>query len=107
MEIIRDFLKKNNTCVIALRMLYDNNEVKLKTFYRVLSCVIYSIIDNYVSVDYRSCQSRNSSSISSNTISEQTGFNILPGTGIPELLLNLVCCHGFTEIPDSIIILNF
>ena len=33
-------------------------------------------------------------------------FNVLHGIGIPELLLNLVSCHGFMKKPNSTVILN-
>ena len=46
------------------------------------------------------------SSISSKPTFEQTSFNILLGIGIPELLLNLVSCHGFMKKPNSTVILN-
>ena len=37
---------KNNTCVIALVMYYENIKTDPMKVYRVLSCVIYSVIDN-------------------------------------------------------------
>ena len=75
--------------------------------YRVLSCVVYSLIDNYVCIDYLSCQLKTLSSISSKPKFEQTSFNILLGIGIPELLLKLAYCHGFTKKPNSTVISNF
>ena len=38
---------------------------------------------------------------------EDKSFNILLGIGIPELLLNLVSCHGFMKKPNSTVILNY
>ena len=58
MEDITGCLKKKNTCVIALIYFNDNNGVKPKKVYRVLSCAIYSLIENYVCIDYLSCQSK-------------------------------------------------
>ena len=72
----------------------------------MLSCVIYYLIENYVCVDYLSCQSKNLISISSKLKFEQTMFNILFGIGIPELVLNLVSYHGFMKKPDSTVIIN-
>ena len=72
----------------------------------MLSCVVYSLIDNYVCIDYLACQSKTLSFISSKPTFEDTSFNILLGIGIPELLLNLVSCHGFTKKPNSNVILN-
>ena len=65
--------------------------------YGVLSCVVYYLIDNDVCIKYISCQSKTLSSISFKPTLEQTSFNILIGIGIPELLLNLVSCHGFKK----------
>ena len=73
----------------------------------MLSCVDYSLIDNYVCIKYLLCQSKTLSFISSKPTFEQTSFNILPGIGIPELLLNLVYCHGLMKKPNSTVILNF
>ena len=73
----------------------------------MLSCVLYSLINNDVCIDYLSCQSKTLSRISTNRRYEQKSFNILIGIGIPELLLNLSSCHGFTEKSNSIVILNW
>ena len=97
METIKDCLGKNNTCVMALIIFYENNGLKPKKLYRVLSCVVYALIDNYFCIDYISCQPKTLRSISSKPTFEQTNFNILLGIGIPELLLNLVSCHGFMK----------
>ena len=69
--------------------------------YGVLSFVVFSLIDNYVCIDYLPCQS-----ISSNPTFEDTSFNTLLGIGIIELLLDLLSCHGFTKKPNSTVILN-
>ena len=68
METIKYFPRKNNTCVMALIMIYDNNGEKPKKMYWVLSCVVYSFIDNCVCIDYLSYQSKNLISISSQPI---------------------------------------
>ena len=107
METIKYFMRKKNTCVMALIMFYENNREKLKKVYRVLSCVIYSFIDNCVCVDCLSCESKTLSSISSKPAFEQTSFNILLGIGISELLLNQVYYRGFVKIPNSTVILNY
>ena len=67
--------------------------------YRVLSCVLCSLIENYVCIDYFSCQSKTFSVIPCNPTFEYTSFNILLSIGISELLLNLVSCHGFMKKP--------
>ena len=47
---ISKILSKNNTRVFALFMFYETRK-KIKNF-KVLSCVIYTIISNYVCIDY-------------------------------------------------------
>ena len=56
METINDCLGNKNTCVMALITFNDNNKEKPKKVYKVLSCVVYSLIENYVCIDYLSCQ---------------------------------------------------
>ena len=97
METVRYFLRKKNTCVLALIMFYDNNGVKPNKVCRVLSCVLYYLIENYVCIDYLSYQSKTLSTISSNRIFEKISFNILLGIDIPELLLDILSCHGFVK----------
>ena len=75
-------------------------------FFRVLSCVVYTLIENYVCIDCLLCQSKTLSDISINSAFKDTSFNLLLGIGIPELLLNLVSCNGFTKKPNSTVILN-
>ena len=74
--------------------------------YRVLSCVIYSVIDNYVCIDYICYKYKKLSIISSDKIFEQALYDIWLGIGIPEVLMSLVSCHGFTEKPNRTVILN-
>ena len=52
METIKDCLRKKNTCVMALIIIYENNGEIPKQLYRVLYCVVYYPIDNYVCIDY-------------------------------------------------------
>ena len=71
-----------------------------KQLYRLLSQVVYFLIDSYVLINYLSCQSKTLRSISSKPKFEETSFNTILGIGIPELLLNLVSCHGFMKKPN-------
>ena len=48
---ISKILLKPNTRVLALVMLYENRK-NAKKMFRVLSCVIYTIISNYVCIYY-------------------------------------------------------
>ena len=107
MESIIDVMKNKDTCIIALMMFYESKGKNSTKLYSVLSCVFYSIIEDYVCIDYWYCQSKTLSNISSDRMFEQTSYDILLGIGIPEVLLNLVSCHGFMEKPNSTVILNF
>ena len=88
-------MTKKNTSVMALIMIYENVGISIKTLFRVLSCVVYTLIENYVCIDYLSCQSKALCNISKNTSFKETNFKLLLDIGIPELLLNLLYCHGF------------
>ena len=63
--------------------------------FRALSCVVYTLIDNYVCIEYLPCQSKTLSAISCYPTFKDTSFNLLLSIGIPELLLNIVSCHGW------------
>ena len=52
MGTIKDFLRKKNTFVMTLIIFYDNNGEKQRKMYKVLGCVVYYLIENYVSIDY-------------------------------------------------------
>ena len=54
--LIKTTLSKKNTSVLALMIFYETRADNPKKYFRVLSCVIYSIIKNYVCVDYLACQ---------------------------------------------------
>ena len=51
---IRTALFKNKTRVLLLLMFYETRAKKI--FYRLLSCIIYTIIKNYVCINYLACQ---------------------------------------------------
>ena len=59
-EITQPFMKstlpKNNTSVLELLMSYEIRADNPKKYYRVWSCAIYTIIKNYVYIDYLACQ---------------------------------------------------
>ena len=45
--------------------------------------------------------------MSKNPAFKETSFNLLLDIGIPELLMDLVSCHGFMLKSNSTVILNF
>ena len=53
---IKSILKKRNTSVLALIIFYDTRADNPKKYFIVLSCVIYTIIKNYVCIDYLACK---------------------------------------------------
>ena len=49
---INVILKKRNTRVIALIMIYEQGNLSTIKVFKVLSCVIYTMIEKYVCIDY-------------------------------------------------------
>ena len=49
---IGKILLKDNTRVLALVVFYENSKINARKFFRVLNCVIYTIIGKYVCIDY-------------------------------------------------------
>ena len=64
MKNIKNVMRKKNTCVIALIILYESKSKTPVKVYKVLSYVIYYLINNYVLIDYLCCQSKTLSIIS-------------------------------------------
>ena len=88
---------QKNTCVISLVMIYENRTTNPTKMFRVLSCVLYYVIDNYVCIDYLCWHSKTLIVICCDKMFVGTGYNESLGIGIPEMLLNLISCHGFTK----------
>ena len=105
-HFIKNVMTKNNTYVLALIMFDDMIHTKANKYFRVLSCVIYTIIDNYVCIDYISCQLKKLSEICVYGKYLVKYFNELFGIGIPYLLTNLLLCHGFTNNIKCIVLLK-
>ena len=53
---IKATLSKNNTSMLSLIMFHETRGGNSKKYFSVLSCVIYTIIKNYVCIDYLACQ---------------------------------------------------
>ena len=49
---IKNLMVKANTYVISLVMFYDNRTMNKLRLFRLLSCVVYYLIDNCVCIDY-------------------------------------------------------
>ena len=106
MTSVRNVLK-NNKCFIALIMFYENRPNNATKLYRVLICIIYSIIENFVCVGYICCQSKTISEISSDKLFEDNSYNELLGIVISEVLMNLISCQEFMKSSDSTVMLVF
>ena len=65
----------------------------------MLSCVIYTIIRNYVCIHYLASESKKISELSVGSGGgykhEEKGNGKILGIGIPDLLMNLMSCHVF------------
>ena len=97
MSGIINVTRKKNMCVIELVIFYENGTTNQMKVFRLLSCVIYYVIDNYFCIEYICCQSKTLSIIYCDKILENTSYNELLGIGIPEVLMNLISFHGFTK----------
>ena len=78
--------------------------------FKVLSCVIYTIIDKYVCIEYLGTEKNKWSDlkIACTGSSKHDGmyYKKLFGIDIPDILLNMLSYHGFLKNDDSIVILK-
>ena len=76
----------------------------------MLSCVIYTIIDKYVCIDYLGSEKSKLSYLkigfTGSSKHNVLDYKNLSGIGIPDLILNLLSCHGFLKNNDYVIILK-
>ena len=91
-------------------MFYENREKNSRKIFRVLSCVIYTIISKYVCIDYLGSDKSKLSDLRLDVTGRYKHFdtyydNVL-GIGIPYLLLNLLSCHGFSKNSKSVVVLK-
>ena len=82
-----------------------------KKFFKVLSCVIYTIISNCVCNDYLASESKIIIELGLGSGGgykhEEKSYDKILGIGIPDMLMNLMSCHGFVRNKDSVVILKF
>ena len=78
--------------------------------FRVLSCVIYTIISKYVCIDYLGSEKSKLSYLRLGFTGRYKTFDKnydkVLRFGIPDLLLNLLSCQGFSKNNESIVILK-
>ena len=78
--------------------------------FRVLSCVIYTFMGKYVCIDYLGSDKSKLSDLHIGCTGpnkhNDTDYDNILGIGIPNLLLNLLSCHGLLKNNDSVVILK-
>ena len=79
-------------------MFYETRKNPKRVF-KVSSCVIYTIIRNYVCIDYLDSESKELNELTVGSVGgfkhEEKSYDKILGIGIPDLLINLMCCRGF------------
>ena len=103
-------LMKWNTRVLALVVHYELGKTNLRKFFKVLSYVIYKIIDRYLCIDYLCTEIKKISQLnlgrSLKIKQEDKYYDNLFGIGIPDIFMNMLSCRGFLNNDESIVILK-
>ena len=106
---IRSTLAKNKTRVLALLIFYEIRKNPKKAF-KMLSCVIYTIISNYACIDYLACEWKKLSELPVVTGGGfkhgNKSYDKILRIGIPELLMNLMYFYGFLKNKRYVVILK-
>ena len=101
---------KKNTRVLALVVFNELGSTNPRKIFKVLSCVIYTIIDRYVCIDYLGTEIKKLSELRLGcylkTKHEGMDYDNLFGIGIPYIILNMLSCHGFLNNNEYIVILK-
>ena len=98
---IRRVSQKENTCVLSFLMFYEDRK---NTIFKVSSSVVYCIMKNYVCAYY--LYFPQTKLHVANKGFENITYNDISGIGIPELLMNIISCHGFVSDTKSAVILS-
>ena len=83
-------------------MFYDNMKIFM---YTVIETVINNIIDEYICLDYLGLLQGNLSKNDNNF--KNIKFNDLSDLVIPDILMNIISCHGFVKYSISTVILTY
>ena len=85
-------------------------EKNSRKMFRVLSCVIYTIISKYVCIDYLGSEKSKLIYLRPGASGRykhiDKNYDNVLGIGITDLLLNLLSCQGFSRNNDSVVILK-
>ena len=107
---INKTLIKRNTRLLALFVHYEHGTINPGKMFKVLSCVIYTIIDRYVCIDYLGTEIKKISQLklgrSLKIRHEDKDYDNLFGICIPDIFMNMLSCQGFLNNNDSIVILK-
>ena len=72
--------------------------------FKVTEAVIYTIIDKYICLDHLVLLQGKLSKHDDNF--KNIKFNNMSGLGVPEILMNIVSCHGYVKSSISTVILK-
>ena len=75
--------------------------------FKVLSSIVYCIMDNYICFDYLCCPVTKLHVTNKEQEFENRTYNAVSGIVIPELLMNIISCHGFMSNKKSAVVLSF
>ena len=107
---INKTLINRDTRVLALVIFYEHGTFNPRKMFKVLICVIYTIIDRYVCIDYLGIETRKISELnigfSMEKKHENKDYDNLFGIGIPDIFMNMLSCQGFINNNDSIVIMK-
>ena len=95
--------------MIALVVHYEHGSFSTRKLFKVLSCVIYTIIEKYVCIDYfvqKFFLSELKLGLSLETQHEGMDYENLFGIDIPDIFMNMLLCQGFINNNNSIVILK-
>ena len=107
---INDILFRANTRVIVLIVNNEHGSFSTRNVFKVLSCVIYTIIDKYVCIDYLCTEKKRlielKLGLTLKTKHEDQDYDNLFGIGIPDIFMNMFSCQGFINNNNSIVMLK-
>ena len=96
--------------MLALVIFDENRKKFIRRMFRVLSCVIYTIIGKYFCIDYLGSEKSKLSDLRLGCTGKKkhndTDYDVISRIGIPDVLLNLLSCHGFLKNIEYVVILK-
>ena len=98
---IKYLLMKKYALFLSLIIFYDN---MTSVVYKVIVSIIYSIIDDFLCLYYLDKLQQKLSDFEKKF---ENYFNDLSGLDIPEILMNIMPCYGFSKVTASTVILTY